>query len=524
MNRFAIVIAVAAAVSLAAVGFVRGTYAAGGSDSSCYALMAEAFASGHLQPSSTLEPKVPWPDAAKTFAPGGFVPSQSDPAGSAPVCAPGFSLLLAPVVLLGGARALFAVTPIAGALLAWCAFLAARALGGPLAGAMAAVLTAASPIVLFQVVQPMNDITTAMLWMAVFVALVSGRWALAGVCCGLALLVRPNLLPLAIVAGGYVLLAQLKLRPTEASPTGASVGRGFSRALAFAVGVLPFVIVILWLNDALYGGPLRSGYGQLGSLFSVGHLSTNAGRYGRWLFQTQSILLFLGFLAPFRIDQERRPAIWLALALIVATAAIYFAYTPFDDWSYLRFLLPAISLLIVLTSVVFARVGAMMGLPGSCLFVALVTCIAALSGLGIARDRLAFQMHALEQRYRSAGIVVRERLPRDAAILTTWDSGAIRFHGRKEAIVWDALDPAWLDRATAWLAAQGRPPFILLESWEEPRFRSRFESASVLGHLDWPPKYEVDRVVRIYDPADRARYLRGEKVITEYLWPVRGVR
>ena len=45
MNRLALVIAGAAAIGLAAVGFVRGTYAAGGSDSSCYVLMAEAFAS-----------------------------------------------------------------------------------------------------------------------------------------------------------------------------------------------------------------------------------------------------------------------------------------------------------------------------------------------------------------------------------------------------------------------------------------------------------------------------------------------
>ena len=89
----------------------RGTYAAGGSDSSCYALMADAFASGRLQPSSALEPEVPWPDAAKTFAPGGFVPSQSAGAAAAPVCAPGFSLLLAPLLKMGGANALFAIAP-----------------------------------------------------------------------------------------------------------------------------------------------------------------------------------------------------------------------------------------------------------------------------------------------------------------------------------------------------------------------------------------------------------------------------
>src|SRR4029077_3266726 len=104
----------------------------GGSDSSCYALMAGTFAEGKLQPSSLLATQVPWPDASSTFAPGGFLPSRADPAAAAPVCAPGFSLLLAPAVKLGGRDALFAVTPVAGALLVWLAFLAGRALAGPL--------------------------------------------------------------------------------------------------------------------------------------------------------------------------------------------------------------------------------------------------------------------------------------------------------------------------------------------------------------------------------------------------------
>src|SRR5438477_12745471 len=102
MNKICSIVALLAAAALAAVGFFRGTYAAGGSDSSCYALLAEAFASGRLQPSSPLVSKVPWPDAQKTFTPGGFVPSQGSPSGFAPVCAPGFSVLLAPVVKLAG--------------------------------------------------------------------------------------------------------------------------------------------------------------------------------------------------------------------------------------------------------------------------------------------------------------------------------------------------------------------------------------------------------------------------------------
>jgi len=110
MNRVSVVIAAAAAIVVAAVGFHWGTYAVGGSDSSCYALMADAFASGALQPRSDLAARVPWPDAPKTFTPGGFVASETDPSASAPVCAPGFSLLLAPLISIGGLDAIFVLT------------------------------------------------------------------------------------------------------------------------------------------------------------------------------------------------------------------------------------------------------------------------------------------------------------------------------------------------------------------------------------------------------------------------------
>jgi hypothetical protein len=102
-----------------------------------------------------------------------------------------------------------------------------------------------------------------------------------------------------------------------------------------------------------------------------------------------------------------------------------------------------------------------------------------------------------------------------------WDSGAVRFHGRKEALVWEGLDPAWLDRSVEWLGSHGHRPYILVESWEEPGFRSRFGNQSDLGRLDWPPRYEVDRVVRIYDPEVREKYNLGELLITKYLWPFR---
>jgi hypothetical protein len=74
-------------------------------------------------------------------------------------------VLLAPLAMAAGPDAIFILTPIAGALLVWLTFLAGRRIAGPLAGAMAAVLVSARPPMLYQVVQPMNDVTTAALWM-----------------------------------------------------------------------------------------------------------------------------------------------------------------------------------------------------------------------------------------------------------------------------------------------------------------------------------------------------------------------
>ena len=88
-------------------------------------------------------------------------------------------------------------------------------------------------------------------------------------------------------------------------------------------------------------------------------------------------------------------------------------------------------------------------------------------------------------------------------------------------IIMTSNRPYLLRAMYEWIADNGLTPYILVESWEEPAFRSRFGNDSDIGKLDWPPKYEIDRVVRIFDPKDRAKYHRGENVTTEYLWPFR---
>jgi hypothetical protein len=91
----------------------------------------------------------------------------------------------------------------------------------------------------------------------------------------------------------------------------------------------------------------------------------------------------------------------------------------------------------------------------------------------------------------------------------------MRFHADREAVMWDSLDAAWLDRAVAWLRERGRQPYFLFERREEPEFRNRFRGHSTYGMLDWPPRLDLNRQVRVYDPGDRERFLAGEKYPTD---------
>jgi len=531
-------LALAIALALATFGLVRGTRAVGGSDSSCYALMAAAFGTGQWQPASPLAVEAPWPDASRTLAPGGFIPSPVRPDAASPVCAPGFAVLMAPFYAVGGADAVFLVTPAAAFLLVWCAFVLANRLAGGLAGVAAAMLTATSPIVLFQVVQPMNDIATAALWMAALAVLVrlkpdatsdtvrlkpdttsnvnvaSGfltaeasakvvsRTVSAGVLVGLAILVRPNLAPLAVI------VAALHWQPGQPPRF---------RAVAWlAVGALPGVAGLLWLNGVLYGSITGNGYGEVGDLFSLSHVGANTANYGRAFYQTQTVFPLAALAAPFLLAGEaRRLACWL-LAFAAGVAAVYLLYRPYPEWWYLRFLIPAIVLLIVVACGVAVRLadrGRMRGV------IAIGSVALALAGTQTAGARDVLALQRLEGRYRETAALVDDRLPADAVLITVWQSGSVRFHAGREAVLWDSLDPAWLDRAVAWLSAQGRTPYILVERREEADYRNRFRGHAELGDLDWPPRFNIAGQARIYDPADRARYLAGEGYPTESTRP-----
>ena len=516
-RRAPVAAALLVSVALGLTAWTWRTGAVGGSDSACYALMTKAYAEGQWQPVSALAREAPWPDATRVAAPGGFLPSAIHDGAAVPVCAPGYGMLMAPLARVAGLDAVHLVPPLAAALLAWLVFVLTRRLSTAWAGAGAALLVATSPVVLFQSVQPMNDITTGALWLGVAVSMLAGRPVVTGALIGLGLLVRPNLAPAAVVA-----VVACGLLAADAAPAG-RMRRGLEAVVFATLAALPGVGLVLALNASLYGSPFQSGYGDLGALFSFAHLPANLARYGGTWLATSTPFVLLACAAPFAVAASARLAAWCLIALAAALSIVYLAYRPFPEWWYLRFLLPAVVVSIVLAmSAAGALAGRTRGRTAP--FVTAVAVVAiAMFTAGRPETREAFGLARLESRFPLTSAVVAARLPAKTVVVTGWDSGAVRFQPGREVVMWDALDPAWLDRALAWLAAQGRSPAIVLETWEQDAFRARF-TGQAYGALDWPPRYDLDRRVHIYLPEDRARYQAGATIPTERVFGPRARR
>lgn len=489
------------AVIVACVRF--GSFVAGGSDSYCYVHQAERWASGRLQASEPLALEAPWPEAPLAFAPAGHLPSPTVPGAIVPICPPGLSMVMAPFLIAGGPRAAFSVVPLFGVLLILATYIAGARFGDRI-GLAAAALLASSPVFLYQVIQPMSDVPAAALWMLAVAAATGTRRkhvVMAGLAASAAILVRPNLVPLGFAIGLFLLF-----RPER------SWRARLVDAASYAGCCAPGCVAILLIQQAFYGSPLASGYGSLQTLFGFDHVLPNASRYFSWALETHTPAILVTLAIPFLLPGLLGS---LYLLLIALNIGLYLPYVVFEDWSYLRFFLPALALLLILTVAAVDAICRRLRLSNTKPVLMVVTIVLGVFFLGQAREHNAFRLRQLEARFEQAGVFAGRRLPPDALVITSWHSGSVRFYARRPTLVWDGLPAGWLDRAVGFVRTKGYTPYLLLERWEEPVFRERFRG-SALADLDWPPMAEVGAEVRIYDIDGRERYLRGENSPTEY--------
>ena len=96
----------------------------------------------------------------------------------------------------------------------------------------------------------------------------------------------------------------------------------------------------------------------LSGIYDLAHAKDNLMRYPAWLYSSHSLFVFLGLcsipaaaLLP-ALDRDQRRHLMrhglLALGFAGTVFLSYLFYQPFEHWSFLRFVLPAIPVLIVL--------------------------------------------------------------------------------------------------------------------------------------------------------------------------------
>ena len=485
------------ALMITILGLAFGTNIASGADAYGYVSQAELWRARSLHVSMPLAQHLPWPDADWSVAPLGYRPS-TIPHYIVPTYAPGLPLMMVAASWIDS-RAVYWVVPVLGGLLVWSSFLLGCALGGQKVGALTAVLMASSPVFVHHIVVPMSDVPAATFWTASMVLAMrnsAGAWTAAGLMAALATLVRPNTVVLALTPAALLVWDLVRVRVPRVE--------SLRKAIGFVIGFAPGVILVALVNDHLYGSPFVSGYGELSHLFAWNHGWVNAKRFVLWFLRSETPLIVLAVIAPVILwrEQGRRRAVSVAVATIGLVVLSYLFYLPFETWTFLRFLLPAIPFLLAFCAVTV--ITGLNRLPADARLPVAVVVVGAACvwRLDLARGALDFR-HS-EQRYVSAAKYVAERFPSNAVFLSMQHSGSLRHYSGRLTLRWDAIDPNWFDRSPEVLKSQGLDPYILVEDTEEADLRARLGTRTRLGALDWAPVADLplSHRVRIYDPDD----------------------
>ena len=494
------------------VGVQYGSFAAAGSDSYGYVSQARLWLSGLPRVEQPWVQDFSWPNREWVFTPLGYRPFLPD-GTIVPTYPPGLPLIMALFLGVMGEDGPFYVAPVFGALTVGLTYLLGlHTTGSRTVGTLAALLMLASAPFLTHLMVPMSDVPAAAGWTLAAVFILKQRALAAGIVTGLTLLVRPNLILLALVP---VFAWRRKQEPL----------------IQYAMGAVPGVLAGMIINTLLYGGPLTTGYGSLFESYTFGTLPMNVRNYLVWLVQTQTALILLAVVPLFVRGALREgtpvvsPRACLA-AILGLTFLSYVFYATFDHWFYLRFLLPAYPALFVLFVAAIrwlsasARTihassgetrrslggGGTWKLPVEARVpvAALVCAVMVPFGVHGGRHEGIFNVAAYEGRHIRAAHEIAARTPADAIVLSVQHSGSVRYYANRITLRYDWLNDAALDAALQDVAAKGRRAYLVVDDWEEKEFRARFSPTNRAGRLDWAPIARVPggTEVRIFDMHD----------------------
>lgn len=477
LHRTADLLALVIAIAVVVTGVTRGAFVAGGSDSYGYVSQAHMWATGTLRVQPPFGDQQPAGLSNYAFTPLGYRLAP-DEQSIVPTYAPGFPMLASVFERAIGPDSVFYVMPVMAGIMVLGTYLLGIGVSGRAVGLLAALLMALSPAFLFQLTHaPMSDIVAACWWTLALALLQRTRTSstsslVMGLCAAAAIMTRPNLVPLAIVPGGW-LLSDVVKNPARAQT--------IARLMLYGIGPVVASLLVAGLNRYWYGSPTASGYGALaGELFQWGFLWPNIVNYTRSIVETQTPAIFLALLAPLFV----RSSLVTTYALFVVVMYLCYAvYLPMDAWWGLRFFLPVFPVVLVFLSVTIVHGTRLIPLGPHVLLPVVIAVLIVAQMREFIRDTSVLDSTG-EQRFAQIGRYIADTLPKDAVVFAVMHSGSVNYYSGRVTVRFDYVKPEQFSAVASELQRRGRPAFILLDTFEGEDFAKRFGAVDRLGTLD----------------------------------------
>ena len=158
---------------------------------------------------------------------------------------------------------------------------------------------------------------------------------------------------------------------------------------------------------------------------------------------------------PSRPGREQHPrrlaVVWLSF--VALNVLLYLFYLPWEEWWYVRFLMPSFPPMLALTAAALWALAAPLErlLPGAQgLVAAMVVAAVSWHGVSFSLERGAQLQWVAEQRYKTVGAYVDATLPHRAVLICMQHSGSARFYSGRITVRYDLVEPPDL-------APRGRP-------------------------------------------------------------------
>jgi hypothetical protein len=183
----------------------------------------------------------------------------------------------------------------------------------------------------------------------------------------------------------------------------------------------------------------------------------------------------------------------IGVALLVLSAVPYLLYFEFDHWETLRFLLPALTVLTIVSAGGLARAAQLLKPPAAAIAIVLCAALTVVSSLRILEARGVAGTRTAEMRYVRVAELLSRTTPKDAVVFAAQHSGSIRHYAGRHTLRWDVLRAEDLEPAVTALAEHGLAAYVALEGTETTRFEHQF-AAPLSGRVRRLPAGQVGNV------------------------------